>query len=305
MANDKKTKKTDTLEEQKTKIVELPDLDSIPEFQTISREDADAMVVEHMGWAESIARSVARSWNLDWRLDGLDGAAMEALIFCARRFQPDRGIPFKGYARRRIHEASTEVARKSRGWRKTSTTMSASESKAREISVRLFDIFPELRDGELNSYSDGNSGGHSGEDSDTSGFRSSIRELLMGASILATREIASEAPSQEELIDYKRMVTALTKLEPVHQLLMWKVYWEGESLRGVAEEWNTDGLNVIREHQILLIYLNQVLAEGKGKTTEPPRVRPGLREFSLHIKTNNISAPFENLVAGNGISSAY
>jgi len=69
------------------------------ESQRLSQEEANNLVVEHHGWAESIARSVARAWNLDWRLDGLDGAAMEALIFCSRRFDPGRGIPFKGYAR--------------------------------------------------------------------------------------------------------------------------------------------------------------------------------------------------------------
>jgi hypothetical protein len=43
--------------------------------QVLSEEDANALVIEHQGWAESIARAVARGWNMDWRLDGLDGAA--------------------------------------------------------------------------------------------------------------------------------------------------------------------------------------------------------------------------------------
>src|SRR5262245_28432393 len=97
----------------------------------LSIEEADQLVLEHQGWAESIARSVARAWNMDWRLDGLDGAAMEALIFCARRFDPARGVPFRGYARKRIHEASTDAARKSRGWRKGLGTTSKSEQQAR------------------------------------------------------------------------------------------------------------------------------------------------------------------------------
>ncbi|MCB0333257.1 MAG: hypothetical protein KDD55_07135, partial [Bdellovibrionales bacterium] len=63
---------------------------------TLSLDEANELVLEHRGWAESIARSVARAWNLDWQMDGLDGAAMEALIFCSRRYSPDRGVPFRG-----------------------------------------------------------------------------------------------------------------------------------------------------------------------------------------------------------------
>ena len=97
---------------------------------SLSEEEANELVVEHMGWAESIARAVARGWNLDWKLDGLDGAAMEALIFCSRRYDPERGIPFKGYARKRIHEASTDAARKTKGWTRTSSSKKNKEAKA-------------------------------------------------------------------------------------------------------------------------------------------------------------------------------
>ena len=51
-----------------------------------SDELVNRLVQEHMGWATSIAKAVARAWNMDWQLDGLDGGAYEALLFCARRF---------------------------------------------------------------------------------------------------------------------------------------------------------------------------------------------------------------------------
>jgi DNA-directed RNA polymerase specialized sigma subunit len=146
------------------------------EDETLSIEAANELVLEHQGWAESIARSVARAWNMDWQLDGLDGAAMEALIFCARRYQPNRGVPFKGYARRRIHEASTEAARKSKGWKRSLAAMPAAEQRAREISADLFNIFPELRTGELPD-----SGDAKGD------MRGAVRQLLMGAALLSAR----------------------------------------------------------------------------------------------------------------------
>lgn len=115
----------------------------------LSPAEIENLVVEHQGWAESIARSVARAWNMDWRSDGLDGAAMEALIFCARRFDPARGVPFKGYARRRIHEASTEEARKSRNWKLGIGSNAKTDHRAREVSAQLLEIFPEIRDGHI------------------------------------------------------------------------------------------------------------------------------------------------------------
>ncbi len=253
----------------------------------LSEEDANNLVVEHHGWAESIARSVARAWNLDWRLDGLDGAAMEALIFCSRRFDPNRGIPFKGYARRRIHEASTDAARKSKGWARAASNRPAAEVKARELSVELYGVFPELRDGQLPV--------HESSGNDDADARAAIRELLMGASLVATREAIATGPLPDELMDYKRVVTVMASLEPVHQWLLYKVYWDGTSLRNVATEWETDGLNVMREHKVLMAYLQKSLAQGKPAPT--PKVRPGLKPLIAKFKTTSAMGPFTDVLA--------
>ena len=99
-----------------------------------SEEFIARLIEDHMGWATSIAKSVARAWNMDWQLDGLDGGAYEGLLFCARRFDPARGVPFRGYARRRIHEACTEEARKSKEWQRGTGSQSEEEVEARELS---------------------------------------------------------------------------------------------------------------------------------------------------------------------------
>ncbi len=251
---------------------------------TLSREEADALVLEHKGWCESIARAVARAWNLDWRLDGIDGAALEALIFCSRRFQPDRGVPFKGYSRKRIHEASTDSARKSRGWTRGSGSVTRTERLAREVSVELFNVFPELRGGQLPSMD--------GEDSGPSGMRIAIQQLLVGATIIAARQgLANAQP--DEMMDFKRMLICMKPLEPVHQVLLWKIYWEGHSLRGVADAWNTDELNVIREHKVLLEYLQKALA--KGKSVPPPRVRPGLKDITKTLDPEQLKGIFSQI----------
>jgi len=235
---------------------------------TLSLDEANALVLKYQPWAESIAKAVARAWGMDWKLDALDGAALEALIFCSRRFQPARGVPFKGYARKRVHEAATEQARKSRGWRRGLNSAEELDRKAREISAELLNIFPELRVGEVPNYEDGAS--------NEGTLRGSIRQLLLGASLIAVKQ-GLESAQPDELADYKKMLETLATLDPIHQELLWKVYWEGSSLRNVAAEWDTDGLNVIREHKSILEYLQKSIAEGK-KFTNKPRVRPGLKK---------------------------
>lgn len=243
------------------------------EFATATREEADELILENKAWAEQVARAVGRAWKLDWQQEGLDGAALEALIFCARRFQPDRGVPFRGYSRRRIHEAATEAARRSKGWKKGGNSEYRAERLAREISAELFNIFPELRSGELPVFD--------GDSNDRSGDRIAIQQLLVGASVIAARQGLEDA-TPDEIIEYKRTVTAIAKTDPVHQNIMWHVYWEGKSLRQVATDLDVDELNVIREHKVLLEFLQKEITTRKD--IQPPRVRPGLRELSFRMR---------------------
>ena len=258
------------------------------ESTTLTQEQANELVVEHRGWAESIARSVARAWNMDFEMDGLDGAAMEALIFCSRRFNPDMGVPFKGYARRRIHEASTEAARKSRSWNTGMIGKTPSKQKALEISAQLLDIFPELRDGQLPFMDDD-------DDYSSSSMRNAVRGLLTGASLLMARqESHSEIP--DDILDFKKLLEILARLEIVHQLIIWKAYWEGDSLRGIATEWETDELNVMREHKVIVEFLHRAMV--KRGIAEKPKIRPGLRNVALSLKRAKNDGPFSDFVEG-------
>jgi DNA-directed RNA polymerase specialized sigma subunit len=245
------------------------------EERTLSIEEANKLVEEHRGWAESIARSVARAWNLDWQLDGLDGAAMEALVFCSRRFNPDRGIPFRGYARRRVHESSTEAARKSRGWRKTQSNLTEEEQRARELSMEILNIFPEIRTGYL-PYAE------EALNSDEGNVRGAIRNILVSAALLSSSRNVQQ-PFQEDYVDYKKTIRIISELENLHQHLIYEVYWEGKSLRQVAADWDTEALNVIREHQILLSFLEKSLSSARGRISYP-KIRPGLRAVAIKLK---------------------
>ncbi len=237
------------------------------ETTILSMDEANELVLEHQIWAEKIAKSVARGWNLHWQDDGLDGAAFEALIFCARRFDPKLGVPFKSYARRRIHEASTEAARNSKSWEKDSRNSKRTERLARAISAELFELYPQIRSGILPS-----------EDDSEQGVRVGIQQLLISACLISTKHGIQDS-NPEEATEFKQLIINLSDLEPLHQLLVWKVYWEGLSLRGVATEWNTDELNVIREHKVIMEYLQKSVST--GKELDSPRIRPGLKDANV------------------------
>lgn len=257
-------------------------------YEAGSEALVEAIVADNMGWATSIAKSVARAWNMDWQLDGLDGGAFEALLFCARRFDPARGVPFRGYSRRRIHEASTEEARKSKAWQRGTGVDSQVDQDAREISAKLLDLFPELREGYLPSTED--------SEDITVSVRSSIRQLLAGASLIAAfNESSSENP--EVSVEYKRMIEVLADLEPVHQHIIWAVYYKGVSMRGLAEEWETDDLSVIREHKEILSYLSLRVEQKKGLVTGRLKIRRGLRTVAQRIKKKKDIGPFSEFVS--------
>lgn len=256
------------------------------DVEQASEELVEQLVSEHMGWASSIARSVARAWNMDWQLDGLDGGAYEALLFCARRYDPERGVPFKSYARRRIHEAATEEARKSRSWQKRVGANTESDQVAREISARLFEVYPELRDGVLPDV----------EGETLEKARDSIRQLLVSASLFASSPLVG-TDSPDQALEYRELFRLLANLEPIHQQILWSVYWEGYSMRSIATDWDIDELAVIREHQELLNFLSGILDEdriGKKKL----KVRPVLRKLALRQKDLFAEGKFSTLTPG-------
>jgi len=263
-------------ETEKSEEVKVP-------ARVLSEDEVGVLVQDHMGWAESIARSVARAWNLDWQLDGLDGGAYEALLFCARRFNPDFGVPFKAYARKRIHEASSEEARKSKAWQKGVGSDTPAEQEAREISFQLFEIYPELREGLIPIDES-----KSAEEQ----IRSTIRQMLASASLVAAFKDGS-TNNPETLLEYKILFEGLATLEPVHQSILWGIYWGGQSMRSLAEEWGIDELTVIREHKEILIFVEQRLSNPKAKITKKLKIRPSLRAVSLQMRKKKDPPPFQ------------
>jgi hypothetical protein len=95
-------------------------------------------------------------------------------------------------------------------------------------------------------------------------------------------------------MDIKKVIEIIASLEPVHQLLLWKTYWEGHSLRTVAEGWETDELNVIREHKVIIDYLTKCFASSKKGTR--PKVRPGLRTVAFKVKKESETGPFTQIL---------
>ena len=158
----------------------------------------------------------------------------------------------------------------------------------------MYGVFPELRDGHLPAQESGG-----GDDAEC---RSAIRELLVGASIIATKQAASSDPLPDELLDYRKMVTVMASLEPTHQWLLYRVYWDGISLRTVATEWDTDGLNVMREHKVLLTYLQKSIA--LGRPCAIPKVRPGLKPLAVKFMKEGSKGPFTDVLKDAQITNS-
>ena len=257
-------------------------------YEQGSEELVTLLVEEHLGWAKSIAKAVARAWNLDWQLDGLDGGSYEGLLFCARRFDPKQGVPFRAYARRRIHEASTEEARKSKSWAKSVGAGTQAEQDARELSASLFNIFPELREGFLpGSHSEGEEEGDREE-----ALRASVRQLLAGASLISAFEECHDSNPQL-LAEYKQLLSIVATLDGVHQYILWAVYWKDQSMRALAEEWKVDDLSVIREHKEILHHLFSRLSA--SPSIKKLKVRRGLRVVAQKLKRHKEPPPFAKL----------
>ena len=273
----------------------MPEKDKTYKNFKAGSEDLIARLVEdHAGWAEAIARSVARAWNLDWQLDGLDGGAYEALLFCARRYDPTLGVPFRAYARKRIHESSTEEARKSKSWQYSVGANNEAEQEAREISAKLFEIYPELREGLLPA----------NEMEGEEGMRTSIRQLLASASVIAAFKEGVDNP--EVALQYKQMLEVIATLDHVHQAILWGIYWQGSSMRGLADEWRLDELTIIREHKVIIKFVQERLLEGKrGKSSKPLKIRPALRPLAQHLLENKEAPPFARFATVISIFFAY
>jgi len=261
-------------------------------FQAGSPELIQLLVDDHLGWATSIAKSVARAWNLDFQLDGLDGGAYEGLLFCAQRYDPAMGVPFRGYARRRIHEASTEEARKSKSWQKGVGSATPEEQTAREVSARLMQVFPELRTGFVKDE----------EDTEGTSLRNTIRQMLSSASVIAAFEQGGrENPAIA--LEYNEMLERLASLEPIHQEVLYAIYWKDQSMRKLAEEWSLDELVIVREHREILSYVFAMLSEGKSPRKKL-KIRPGLRPIAMKLKKAKSNPPFKKFAREQGSVSA-
>lgn len=246
-----------------------------------SPELIDKLVSENLGWAEAIARNIARSWNLDWQMDGLDGGAFEGLLFCATRYNESLGVPFRAYARRRIHEAATEEARKSKNWRRATGSNTEASDQAREISAQLFQLFPELHSGTIDASTE------FAEDS----LQIAVKSLLAGASLLAIAKEQKDQP--DDILEYKEMLTQISSLPPIHQTILWELYWIGKSMRSLASEWGIDELTIIREHSSILIFLEEGMktnsSQNAGKSL---KIRPTLRPLAESYYNGNWKSPF-------------
>src|SRR4028118_819515 len=70
----------------------------------------ESLVRDHLDLANLIARQLMRELNLPRGLQSdLESAGREGLLGAARRFEPERGVPFRRYANHRIRGAMLDA----------------------------------------------------------------------------------------------------------------------------------------------------------------------------------------------------
>ncbi|MGC4091942.1 MAG: sigma-70 family RNA polymerase sigma factor [Polyangiaceae bacterium] len=81
---------------------------------TEARAEAEALqrFEESLGLVEAIARQVGKAIGSAVELDELRSFGREGLLDAARRFDPSRGVPFRGYANYRVRGAIFDGVRK-------------------------------------------------------------------------------------------------------------------------------------------------------------------------------------------------
>ncbi len=264
------------------------------------------LVDDHRAWALSVAKVVARAWHLNYHLETVDGGALEALLFCAHRFDPSQGVPFRAYARRRIYEGCSTEARTSKTWQVNSGVNDNFQENTR-IS-RIFSIYPELNDdlkstqkfsdiGIDESSSDKDEEHAQKKENRYSIIRAITRSLKMSAGLIALARDKSKENTPETNIDFRKIENELKQLCSVHQNILWYIYWRDYSLRMLAREWDINELVVTREHLVLMNYLERISNAVRNKSdniieNNPLKLRPKLRPIDDFLKTTDHEFPF-------------
>lgn len=69
------------------------------------------LVLNHLPWARAVVSSYVRRVGTAHIAEDQQAAGAEALVRAAIAYEPDRGVPFRSYAYRRVEGAAVDVAR--------------------------------------------------------------------------------------------------------------------------------------------------------------------------------------------------
>jgi RNA polymerase sigma factor for flagellar operon FliA len=189
-----------------------------------------------LGLVSIVARQVGRSLGHRIELDELLSFGREGLLDAARKFDPDRGVPFRAYANFRVRGAILDGVRsQGRLPRRAHQRLRALEAGARASEGALEDLFAPLPPGS------------SSEDAE----RALDAHLATLATAMALglvlnqpqdseQEVADQSPTPEESVGRAELVSmvgeAVDQLPPPEDELIRRHYFQGERFDHVASE---------------------------------------------------------------------
>jgi RNA polymerase sigma factor for flagellar operon FliA len=228
----------------------------------------EALVRDHLDLAPIIARQLLKELSLPAVMLGdLESAGLEGLLLAARRFEPERGVPFRRYANHRVRGAMLDaVRRESHLPRRTyerlqmlAVALSLNEQASEEMAA------PSPPGASAAEVADARLAEH------LANLATAMAVGLLAQTVQTSdgvRVLDPTLPADEQIEraeTREQVVAALAELPEQERALVHRHYFEGERFDHVAAELGVSKSWASRMHTRAVARLTKRLGGGKKK----------------------------------------
>jgi RNA polymerase sigma factor for flagellar operon FliA len=205
----------------------------------------DDFVRDHEGMVRALAKEVAFELGAATLIDDLVGYGMEGLLEARRQFDPTRGTPFGGFARKRVRYAMFDGAEEMRG-------------SSRKRHARVVRVGKEIREEEAAELD------LRGDDPTFDEIAASFDRLYgKETSSMILDRLAEEQRTPEAKViaalDGARLRRAITRLDDEPRKLLEDYYYGQRSVEDIAGDLGVSRAQFWRMHSAALLLLREAL----------------------------------------------